>query len=289
MFNHVGYADAPLLWGVCTLINCTSWPSRNSLCITVVFLFVFLFSPSVYAKIMGTSALYSEKGAPYLGFLTYDDSYDSARPGILIFPQAMGISRHERRRAEQLARLGYTVLVADMYGRHLTPSNPSQAAVMARNLKNDRAMMRRRATAALTLLARQKWTDPHLIAAIGYGFGGTVALELARSGANIKGVVSFCGDLDSPTPADAKNIKGSILIIHGADDPFVPWSQLDEFRHEMQQAGCDWQLSVYGNSAHAFTQAQAKDQPVVSGVVYNRLTDGRSFRDMQRFFKEILE
>ncbi len=251
----------------------------------------FLFSLTSLndAKIMGKSVTYSDKGFPLEGFLAYDDSLDDVRPGILIFPQSMGISRYERKRAEQLARLGYGVLVADVYGRGANPSNAAKASSMVKAFKSDRSLMRRRAQLALATLNRQKWTDTHLIGAIGYGFGGTTALELARSGAEIKGVISFYGDLDSPIPQDAKNIKSAILIIHGAEDTTVSWGQLEIFRHEMQHSICDWQVSVYGNSGHAFTEPPSKDRLGASGATYNRLTDGRSFRDMQRFFKEVLE
>lgn len=254
----------------------------------VITLFFGVMSSVTEAKIMGRTVNYSDKGQYFEAFMAFDDRDDVPRAAILIFPQYMGITKHERKRAEQLARLGYTVLVADMYGRGQRPTTTARASALAKQLKSDRGLMRRRSQAALSVLAKQKWADPHLIGAIGYGLGGTVALELARSGADVKGVISFYGDLDTPTPDDAKNIKGSILIMHGANDPFVSWSQLDVFRREMQTAGCDWQLTIYGNAAHGFVQLPVKEYPTQTGVEYNKAADARSFKDMQRFFKEVL-
>jgi dienelactone hydrolase len=255
----------------------------------LTFLCVFLAITSVsHAKIMGKLVTYADKGYPLEGYVAYDDSYDSLRPAILIFPQWTGISRYEQKRAEQLARMGYFVFVADMYGRGVRPSTPEKAQKLSKTFKDDRALMRRRANLALASLRRQKFVNTHQVVAMGYCFGGTVALELARSGATLRGVLSVHGNLDTPTPEDAKNIKYPVLIMHGADDPLVNWdTEVANFRAEMQAGQCDWRMIVYGGAVHAFTQGQAGNDPS-TGVAYHRLSDARSFRDMERFFKEVL-
>jgi len=124
------------------------------------------------------------------------------------------------------------------------------------------------------------------MAAIGYCFGGTAALELARSGANIAAVISFHGGLDTPTPEDAKSISGKVLVLHGGDDPFVPFDQVRTFEDEMRQAKVDWQLVTYGGAVHAFTIPDAGNDKT-KGAAYDRKADKRSFEAMQVFFKEV--
>jgi dienelactone hydrolase len=146
--------------------------------------------------------------------------------------------------------------------------------------------MRARAQAGLAQLKAQPQVDATRTAAIGYCFGGGVVLELARSGANLSAVVSFHGNLDTPNPADAANINGKVLACHGAADPHVPPEQVAAFADEMNAAGVDWQLIMYGNAVHAFTDWGAGDD-TSQGVAYNEAADLRSWADMQQFFGEV--
>ena len=146
--------------------------------------------------------------------------------------------------------------------------------------------MRERAKAGLEQLRSYKFVDQGRIAAIGYCFGGGVALELARSGADISGVVSFHGNLDTPHPGDAKNIKAKILVCHGANDPVVTRDKVEAFQDEMRNAGVDWEMIIYANAVHSFTNPDSGDNPS-SGVAYNKEADTRSWKAMQDFFKEI--
>ena len=152
--------------------------------------------------------------------------------------------------------------------------------------KGDRPLLRARAQAALTELLKQPQTDPTRVAAIGYCFGGTTVLELARSGAPLTGVVSFHGGLDTPTPQDAKNIKAKVLALHGADDPFVPPMQVSGFEKEMTEGKVDWQLVKYSGAVHAFAIPSAGNDNS-KGAAYNATADRRSWQAMKDFFGEI--
>ncbi|MBC8019303.1 MAG: dienelactone hydrolase family protein, partial [Verrucomicrobia bacterium] len=174
------------------------------------------------------------------GYLAWDDTALVKRPGVLVVHEWTGINAHIKQRTEMLANLGYVAFAADIYGKGIRPAAQSEAATTAGIYKNDRSLMRARVRAGLEELKKQKLVDPHRIAAIGYCFGGTTVLELARDAADVKGVVSFHGGLSTPTPQDAKNIKGRVLALHGADDPFVKADEVSAFQDEMRKAAVDW-------------------------------------------------
>jgi dienelactone hydrolase len=185
-----------------------------------------------------------------------------------------------------LAQLGYVAFCADIYGKGVRPQNPQEAGVQAGKYKNDRQLLRARVNAGLDTLRRQPLVDPKHIAAIGYCFGGTTVIELARSGADVAGVVSFHGGLDSPTPADGKNIRCKVLVCHGADDPFEKPQDLAAFEGEMRDAKVDWQLIKYGGAVHSFTQPNAGNDNS-KGAAYNEKADKRSWEAMKQFLAEI--
>jgi len=135
-------------------------------------------------------------------------------------------------------------------------------------------------------LKKRSFVDPNRVGAMGYCFGGGTVLELARSGANLAGVISFHGNLDTPNPDDAKNIKGKVLVLHGADDPYVPAQVVQAFQEEMRKAKADWEFVAYGGAVHAFTQKAAGDDPT-KGAAYNASADLRSYARMVTFFQEI--
>jgi dienelactone hydrolase len=198
----------------------------------------------------------------------------------------MGVSDDTKMRAEQLAQLGYTAFVADIYGKDVHPKDAKEAGEQAGKYKGDRALLRKRVIAALDQLKKQKTVNHSQLAVIGYCFGGTTALELARSGADIKGAVSFHGGLDSPTPADGKKIKAKVLALHGADDPYVPADQVRAFEDEMRAGGVDWELVKYSKAVHAFTVKGAGNDNS-KGAAYNAEADRRSWQAMKDFFAEI--
>ncbi len=238
---------------------------------------------------MQTQAIeYKQGGAVLEGYLAYDDAQQGKRPGILVIHDWYGLGDYAKKRAEMLASMGYVAFAADIYGAGIHPTSPEECAKQAGIYRADRALMRARAAAGLDVLRGQERVDPRRIAAIGYCFGGGVVLEMARSGADLAGVVSFHGVLDTPNPADAKNIKAKILVCHGADDPYVPKEQVQAFEEEMRGAGVDWQLIAYGGSVHSFTRWDSGNDNS-KGAAYNERTDKRSWAAMKQFFDEILQ
>lgn len=220
------------------------------------------------------------------GYLVYEESVKDKRPGVIIIHEWMGLSEYEKMRARQIAELGYVAFAADIYGKGVRPKNADEAAQLAGKFRSDRNLLRERGQAALLVLQNHPLVDPERIATMGYCFGGGASLELARSGAPIRGAISFHGNLDTPNPDDAKNIKGSILVLHGADDPMVPMEQVIAFQEEMRNAKVDWQMIFYGNTVHSFTNPNAGNNPEI-GVAYNPISDRRSFEAMKAFFDEI--
>jgi dienelactone hydrolase len=252
-----------------------------------VLIIIVSFLPAVcYGEIVTKAIDYQQGGQALEGWLAYDDSVKEPRPGILVFPEWWGLTDYPKHRAEQLAKLGYVAFAADMYGKGITTDDPNQAGQLAGKVKGDIDLLRARANAALDQLKSAPGVDPKQIAAIGYCFGGTVALELARSGADLAGVVSFHGGLDTPRPDDAKNIKGKILVCSGGDDAFVSPQQIAVFEDEMRKGNVDWQVIVYGGAHHAFTNPDA-DRHHIPNIGYNAAADHRSWAAMQDFFDEI--
>lgn len=220
------------------------------------------------------------------GYVAVSKSPEGKRPGVLIVPDWMGVGEDYKKIADKVADLGYVAFLADIYGKDVRPKNSEEAAALANKYKSDRGLMRQRILAALDELKKNKNVDQDRIAAMGYCFGGTVVLELARSGAPIRGVVTFHGGLDTPTPEDAKNIKGKVLVLHGADDPFVPPQQVAAFQDEMRKGGVDWQMVFYADAVHSFTNPAAGTDKS-KGNAYNEKADKRSWEAMKSFFKEI--
>jgi len=238
------------------------------------------------AELRTEAVEYKDDGTVLEGYHAYDDSTKGPRPGVLIVHQWKGLGDYEKKRAEMLAKLGYNVFAVDIYGKGVRPATPQEAGQVAGKYKGDRELLRRRANAGLAVLQHHELTDPKRVAAMGYCFGGTTVIELARSGANIQGVVSFHGGLDSPKPEDGRNIKCKVLALHGADDPYVPAKDLAAFESEMREAGVDWQLVKYGGAVHSFTDWNAGSDNS-RGAAYNEKADKRSWEDMRLFFAEI--
>jgi dienelactone hydrolase len=243
---------------------------------------------SLSAAIQSKTIEYKQGDTALAGVLVWDDAVKPPRPGVLVVHQWLGLTDYEQHRAEMLAQLGYVAFCADIYGKGVRPANTKEAGVEATKFKSDRQLLRARVVAALDVLKKSNLVDTKRIAAIGYCFGGTAVIELARSGAELNGVVSFHGGLDSPTPADGKNIKCKVLACHGADDPFEKPQDLAAFENEMRDAKVDWRLIKYGGAVHSFTQPMAGNDNS-KGAAYNERADKRSWEDMQAFFAEIFK
>lgn len=248
---------------------------------------VALMAASVaHAEIQTRVVEYRQGGALLEGYLAWDTAGPAQKPGVLIVHEWTGLGPYVKARAEKLAKLGYVAFAADIYGKGVRPNNPKDAGATAGIYKNDRALFRARVNAGLAELRRQQGVDPARLAAIGYCFGGTAVLELARSGADVKGVVSFHGGLDTPTPGDAKAIHAKVLVLHGADDPHVPPAQVAAFEDEMRAGNVDWQLVKYAKAVHSFTNPDAGNDNS-KGAAYNADADRRSWEAMRGFFKDI--
>ncbi len=238
------------------------------------------------AEIRSDAVVYKDGETALEGWVVYDDAIAGPRPGVLVVHQWLGLTDYEKRRSEMLAKLGYVAFAVDIYGQGIRPKNPQEAREFATKYRADRPLLRRRVNLGFEQLKKFRQVDTARTAAIGYCFGGTTVLELARSGADVRGVISFHGGLNTPTPADASNIKGKVLALHGADDPFVPPAEEQAFEEEMRQGKVDWQLVAYGGAVHSFTDWNAGSDNA-RGAAYNERADKRSWKAMTAFFDEL--
>lgn len=247
---------------------------------------VLWLSTPAFAALQKQDVTYHEGETGLQGYYVFDNTLRGPRPGILLVHDWMGLSDFTKERADALAKLGYAVFAADIFGTQYRPKNTDEAAAITKTFKGNRSLLRARAKAAFDQLLGAPQVDTYHVAAMGYCFGGTTALELGRSGAALNGIVTFHGGLDTPAPGDAKNIKAKILVLHGAADPFVPPQQVADFEKEMTDAGVDWQLIKYSGAVHAFAVPGAGNDPS-KGAAYNASADQRSWTAMQAFFAEL--
>ena len=227
---------------------------------------------------------YSHDGLRLVGHLAVDETRAGRRPAVLISHDAGGLDELPKRTARRLAELGYVALALDYYGggKRL---EPAQVGERFGGLAGDPARVRAIAQAGLQVLLGSEYADPSKVAAIGYCFGGTMSLELARSGADLAAVVGFHSGLSTKNPADATNIKAKVLVCIGADDPIIPPEQRLAFEEEMRAAGVDWQMNLYGGAVHSFTNPDAGTAN--PALAYNRRADESSWRAMLELFADV--
>ena len=246
-----------------------------------------LLTATAHANLVKKTVEYRDGSTVLEGYMVYDDTVKGARPGVLVIHNWLGLTDETKSKADAVAALGYTAFAVDVYGKGVRPTGDA-AGKTATLYKTDRALLRRRLKAGLATLEKQKdVVDSKRVAAIGYCFGGTSAIELGRSGAAVKAIVTFHGGLDSPTPADGKNIKAKVLALAGADDPFQKPEDLTAFQAEMRNSKVDWQLVQYGGAVHSFTEKAAGNDNS-KGAAYNESADKRSWQAMKDFFSEVL-
>jgi dienelactone hydrolase len=231
-----------------------------------------------------TTVDYRDGGVVCKGFLA-DPEAGGARPGILVVHEAPGLDEHAKRRSRMLAELGYVAFAVNMYGDGKVAATTDEAMTMLAPVRDNQPLLRSRVRAAFDTLAALPQVGNSRVAAIGYCFGGMVALELARSGAPTIATVTFHGMLAAKNPDDARNIKGKVLACTGADDPIVPAEQVQDFQKEMTAAGVDWQVICYGGAKHAFTNRDAA-KAGRPALAYNQAADERSWIAMKDFFAE---
>ena len=262
--------------------------------LTTLFAIVLLVHTAT-AKVQTLDIVYTDGETKMRGYAAFDpeqlpkaeDGESPGAPAVLIVHQWMGLTDYEKGRAKHLAELGYVVFALDIYGSDHSPTNMQEAGQASGRFKNDRELFRKRLNLGLTELKRLPFVDPDRVAAIGYCFGGTGVLELARSGADVAGVVSFHGGLDAPKDGADKNIKGKVLVLHGADDPFVPREGIDAMKKSFNDAKVDWQMIEYSGAVHSFTQPMAGNDNA-RGAAYNEKADKRSWQHMRSFFDEVI-
>lgn len=213
----------------------------------------------------------------------------SPRAGVLVFPEAFGLSEHAIGKAKRLASMGYVALACDLHGGAMIENDLQAAIGLLQPLFADPSRTRARAGAALQALTARPEVDAGRVAAIGFCFGGTMALELARSGAVIQAAVGFHSGLGTAAPAsDAKAIKGRVLVCIGADDPMIDAAQRAVFEEEMRGAGVDWQMHLYGGVVHSFTNPGAGERNMPDAIRYSPEADARSWAAMTQLFGEVL-
>ncbi|MDP2653598.1 MAG: dienelactone hydrolase family protein [Candidatus Omnitrophota bacterium] len=247
-----------------------------------------LFPLTAQAAIKEETVEYKQDETVLEGFLAYDDAVEGKRPAVVIVHDWMGPGDFSEAKARDLAQMGYLALAADIYGQGVRPKDAEEAGKQAGMYKSDRALLRERAKAAYELLKGHPLAEEGKLAAMGYCFGGTTVLEMARAGLDLAGVVSFHGGLQTPSPAEPGTVTAGILVLHGADDPHVPAEEVAAFQGEMTAAGADWQLMSYSGAVHAFTNPAAGNDNS-KGAAYNEKADRRSWEAMQLFFNEIFE
>jgi dienelactone hydrolase len=253
-----------------------------------IFLITLLFSLS-NAQVKTELITYQDGEVELEGYLAYDKLLKSVRGGVMIVHNANGRDKFIQERADELAKIGYIVFAVDMFGKGISPKDEDEEEeVISEFLGEDRQLMRQRALKGLEILTQQSKVDANRLAAIGYGFGGTTVLELARSGANITAAINFFGALSTPTPEDAKNIKSAVLVHLGSEDPIISKEEIEAFRIEMQNANADWQINVYGGAYHGFTR-YSLGFDASSGKAYNYNADKRSWESVKSLLREKLK
>ena len=230
--------------------------------------------------------LYTDGPVNLNGFAAYEDGRSDKRPGVLVVHEAWGLGEHVIQRAKMLADLGYVAFAADMFGDRRQVTKREEAMALIGDLRAHPPKLRARVRAALTALAAMPQVDSSRLGAIGFCFGGTAVLELARDSADVAGVVSFHGGLETQMPAVAGEVKARILVCNGADDPMIPPKQVEAFEDEMKKASAKYRVINYPGAVHGFTNPKA-DGSIAPGILYNKNADGQSWTAMRAFFEEV--
>lgn len=246
----------------------------------------FLWSLMAFSSYgQGHSFSYKDGKDPLSGYLAKAKSTKKSLPGVVIIPAWMGVSEQTNHTADQLAALGYHALVADIYGEGKNPKSMTEARDLSSYYKNNPVIYQRRIKTAIDELVKQG-ADPANLAVIGYCFGGTGALEAARGALPVKGVVSIHGGLGKDTARADVVIAAKVLVLHGADDPYVPQVQVNAFQQEMRAGKADWQMIYYANAVHAFTEPAAGNDNS-KGAAYNELATKRSWEHLKLFLADL--
>ncbi|MFP4053293.1 MAG: dienelactone hydrolase family protein [Phycisphaerae bacterium] len=246
-----------------------------------------LSAATATAELKTRTVEYTDGETVLEGYIAWDDDADGERPGVLVVHEWYGLNDYARARTRQLAQMGYVAFAADIYGKGRRAKNAKEAAKLSGEFKKNPKRLRRRTKLALDQLKELDQCDEDKVAAIGYCFGGTAVLELARSGAELQAVVSFHGGLSTSQPADKGDLEAQVLVLHGGADPHVPDEELLAFMKEMRKADATWQVNIYGDAVHSFTNSDSGDDPS-TGAAYNKQADKRSWAAMKLLFTQTI-
>jgi len=240
-------------------------------------------------KLIAKAVDYTSQGVTSKGYLVYDDNIKGKRPGVLVVHEWWGLNDYARKRARMLAELGYVALAVDMYGDGKTATHPDDAGRFSSELMKNFDVAKTRFLTAEDFLKQQPIVDPARIAAIGYCFGGGVVLNMARQGADLKGVASFHGSLSAVKPAQPGMVKAKVLVLHGADDKFIKPEQIDDFKKEMSDGAVDYRFISYPGALHSFTspEADALGRKFNMPIAYNAEADRQSWDELKTFLTKI--
>jgi dienelactone hydrolase len=252
-------------------------------------LFALAVSAPASAAIREEPVSYKDGDTVMKGFVVYDDATKAKRPGIVVVHEWWGITKHVHDSARALAAMGYTAFIADMYGDGKTADNPKTAGELSGSVRKNPALMQARFNAARDALAKHASVDPKRIGAIGFCFGGSVALDMARVGADLAGVAAFHAGLTTSTPAAPGKVKAELLVQNGADDPFIKPDSIEAFKKEMDAAKAHYRYISYSGAVHAFTNPEATEagKKFNLPLAYNATADKQSKAEMAKFFAEI--
>jgi dienelactone hydrolase len=249
---------------------------------------LFISTFPAIAEIKGEELQYSDNGTTFKGYLAYDESVKGKRPGVLVVHEWWGHNDYARKRANMLAELGYTALAVDMYGNGQQADHPEKASELSGNVMKNLDNAQKRFEAAMDFLKKQNTVNPEQIAAIGYCFGGAVVLNMALRGVDLDGVASYHGMLPTSAPENA-NVKAAVIVFHGGADPFVPDEQLNQFKEVMKNTNANYEVIVYPNAKHSFTNPKADEygKKFDLPLEYNAEADQKSWDRTQEFLKTI--
>ena len=255
----------------------------------LVMLLCGLGSVAAQAAVQGRDVSYKANGTTLKGYIVYDDSFKGKRPGVLVVHEWWGQNEYARKRARMLAELGYTALAVDMYGNGKMADHPDEANKFASEVSKNMQMSKARFEAGMQLLRKEKTVDARKIAAFGYCFGGSVVLNMARMGENLKGVASFHGSLDSAINVNPGQIKARIVSFTGDDDPMIGAAKVAAFKQEMDRAKANYRVVTYPGAMHAFTnpEADALGKKFNLPLAYNAAADKDSWQQATVFLREV--
>lgn len=257
----------------------------------LLFAGLVLASATSFAAVQGKEVTYSANGTTLKGYLAFDDAVKGKRSGVLVVHEWWGHNEYARKRARMLAERGYTALAVDMYGDGKQALHPDDAGKFAGAVAKDAALAKARFDSALDLIKKEKSVDSSSIAAIGYCFGGSVVLNMARIGEPLKAVISFHGGLSTENPAAAGTIKARVASFTGEEDPMIPATQVAAFRQEMDKAGVTYKAVTYPNTKHSFTNPDADEygQKFKLPLAYNPIADKASWDEGMAFLADALK